>query len=539
MSEFKNKSYLKINRRFYVLIILFTLFFANYIYLNKKTVNISIIYTSDIKGNIFSIDKNNQVHGLVALPYILKQYKNFMLIDLGNSIHKTPESILTDGLDIAKLLSDIGYDAINIGSYELSWGMNKLYAISNQVNFPLLSSNLSVIKNDKSNMFLPYFVKEIEGIKIGVIGLFDKDDLNLNCLNNIENLELKPIFQTLKKYVEVLKENEKADVVILLSRYDVYEDGDFMKNEAYKIDNIAIANNVSGIDLIISKPKCNDKLCKVYIASDRKSEDTKTIICNTIPELEYIGKTNLVIRKKSRKIVSFNNELIPAKIDLNILEKDKKFLYFKKEINSKFDNDIGRTGFKLIKNEGERSNIGALITDVMRKRTGADIAVLGNKYISNYIKIGKITNRDIFSIFSNNCEILTLKMEGKNLLKLLEKSIYNGKEDYLNVSGFHYYFDRHLPIYSKVKEIIMEKEGEKFDIEKIYKVAILESMVNNNNDLYKNAFEIEFSNYKIQDILLEYISTYIPVEEKYNNYDEKIKKIYRTRNKEFVYKGNN
>jgi len=38
---------------------------------------------------------------------------------------------------------------------------------------------------------------------------------------------------------------------------------DLKKGKSYKIDNITIANEVPGIDVIISKPKCVDKLCKV------------------------------------------------------------------------------------------------------------------------------------------------------------------------------------------------------------------------------------------------------------------------------------
>ena len=538
-----NQPHLKINKRFYVLIILFTLFIVNYFYLNKKTVNISIIYTSDIKGNILSMDSENQIYGLVVLPYLLKKYKNFMLLDLGNSIYRTPESISNDGLDIARLMSDLKYDSVNIGSGELSWGTNKLARISQDLNFPFLSSNLTILNSHKPKIFFPYFVKEIKGVKIGVLGLIDKESLKLSCSEDLKDYEMKPIFQTLKKYVSFLREDEKVDVVVLLSRLDVDNDDSVSERNAYKITNRTIANEVPGIDLIISKPQCDEKLCKVYIASDKKSKSSKTIICSTIPSLEYIGKTNLVIRKKSKKIVSFSNELIPAKISYKVfareLEKDKNFLDFKDKRNKKFDDRIGRTEFEFAKKEGQKSNLGALITDIMKISANSDIALLENIFISDYIKVGAITNRHIFSVFPNNCEIMTFKMKGKDLLRLIEKSIYNGKEEYLNVSGLYYYFNRNWPVYSKVKEIMMEKADEKFNFDKVYKVAILDSMFNKKEDVYKNAFDVKMTNYKIQEMLSEYISTYIPTEQKYNNYDEKIKKIYKARDKRFIYKRNN
>ena len=144
-----------------------------------------------------------------------------------------------------------------------------------------------------------------------------------------------------------------------------------------------------------------------------------------------------------------------------------------------------------------------------------------------------------FQFFPNNCFITTFKIKGKDLLKLIEKGVDNGRDEYLNVSGFYYFYDKDLPLYEKVKEIIMETDGEKFNINRVYRVATTESMFTKNEDLCKAALEKQITNYRIRDFLEEYFSTYIPIQEKYNNYDDKIKKIYKARDKKFVFKRNN
>jgi 2',3'-cyclic-nucleotide 2'-phosphodiesterase (5'-nucleotidase family) len=530
MKRYINNHIKNIRKKFYPIFVILIIFLTIFLYFGFKTEEIYVFYTSDIKGNICKKTTDGKVFGLITLPYILQGYdrSKSLLVDIGNSVYKTYSSRKDNANKFLELMSYLNYDALNIGASELSFGNNSLSVLSEQVTFPFISSNLVSKTQRRIQNFLPYTIKQIDGIRIGVLGLSDQDVLAMNMEKNVKNYDLAPTFQTLKKYVNILRVEEKVDIIILLSRLDIKDErnGDYF----YKSDNINIAEEVEGIDVIISKAKSNEKLCntKIYI---NKNSNKKTIICNTSENLEHIGKLKLVVKKKSRNIVNFNNEIISTKVDLNVLIdffknknlKEKiKYIFYKKDVLE--DKTLGKTKFPLFKkNERELSNLSFFIADIIKNKTNSDIAILENIDISeNLGEKEKIVYEDIFNLFSNNYQIVKLKLKGKDLIKLLEKNLKKDVENYINTSGVFYFFDNN----KNIKKVVFYDSKRKFNLDEYYEISMLERMLNSKsgNDLYMDSKDIEYTNYFIIDIILENIMTFVPIDNKYKyeNLNEKI-----------------
>ena len=71
---------------------------------------------------------------------------------------------------ILKLYRKMGYDAVNVGDTDLMLGLQYLRTLQKHSPVPLLSTNLKDKKTGKT-LFKPYLVKEIYGLKVGIIGL--------------------------------------------------------------------------------------------------------------------------------------------------------------------------------------------------------------------------------------------------------------------------------------------------------------------------------------------------------------------------------
>jgi len=71
---------------------------------------------------------------------------------------------------ILKLYGKMGYDAVNIGDTDLVLGLEYLRTLQKHSPVPFLSANLKEKKTRKT-VFKPYLVKEIHGLKVGIIGL--------------------------------------------------------------------------------------------------------------------------------------------------------------------------------------------------------------------------------------------------------------------------------------------------------------------------------------------------------------------------------
>ncbi len=523
------KSYLQIYKKFYGIIILLALFVGYYVYLDIKAVDIPIFFTSDAKGNMFDLE-GDQISGLISLPYLLPPEKNYLLFDLGNNFYKRFKNE-SNILEFARFVEKLNYDALNIGFGELSLGIEELENLKKNSNLPFVSANLKAV--GKTNLFLPYIVREIKGIRVGVIGFTDKDSLDLQPISKAQFFEFNLIFQTLRKYIRILKKEEKVDIIILLSRYDFFQGRNFIKNNLYHLDNMVIAKELPEIDLIIFPTEKFDIITKNHVTLT-DSRKHKTIICSSLNDGKFLNKITLVVRKKSKNIISFSTEIFEKKIDEEIVKDDEIFKKLNDE-KQKYRKVIGRTNFKLKKKFEADSNLGDFITDAIRIHSNAEISIIKNEDIMSEFNKGEIFYSDLVEIFPHDYRILNFKIKGKALKKFLELGLYRGLGDYINTSGMTYSFVKSLPVYAKIVNVKMDKNNEIFDENKIYSVSTIERTLFSKleRNLPLEAFDINDTGLKIRNVLENYLTAYIPIHEKY---DETNPKTYKQ--KSFVFKRN-
>ena len=69
-----------------------------------------------------------------------------------------------------KVMSHMGFDAMTVGNHEFNFGLEAIDKSSREAGFPWLSANI-INDDDGSPYFSPYIVKELEGIRVGILGL--------------------------------------------------------------------------------------------------------------------------------------------------------------------------------------------------------------------------------------------------------------------------------------------------------------------------------------------------------------------------------
>ncbi len=202
--------------------------------------------------------------GLARKATIIEQIKqeniNPLILDAGNLFFK--KDIIEPGITIetAKINADIilksfnkiGCDAFSPGPKDFAAGKDFLLRLERRSKFPFISSNLAYSNNKL--MFDPYVVKNINGNKIGIIGLTSKfESEELVILDPIQSLKL--IFEEV---------SNKSDLIVLLLHADT-------KDEQL-LTQIYQAN--LPIDMILrsgARTRSSDGGAKIptYIAGDR------------------------------------------------------------------------------------------------------------------------------------------------------------------------------------------------------------------------------------------------------------------------------
>ncbi|WFQ79456.1 bifunctional 2',3'-cyclic-nucleotide 2'-phosphodiesterase/3'-nucleotidase [Xenorhabdus sp. SF857] len=237
---------------------------------NAATVDLRVMETSDIHGNLMDFDyfkdKSTEQFGLIRTVNLIKAAKaeatNAILVDNGDLIQGSPlaDYVVAKGLKQGEvhpaynLMNTLDYTVGNFGNHEFNFGLDYLKQAIAGAKFPYINANIIDAKTGK-NYFTPYIivetpVKDREGkahsIKIGYIGfvppqitIWDKANLNGKVVVN-------DITETAKKFVPQMKK-EGAELVIAIPHSGFSQD----PYKAMAENSVYYLSDVPGINAIM------------------------------------------------------------------------------------------------------------------------------------------------------------------------------------------------------------------------------------------------------------------------------------------------
>lgn len=208
---------------------------------------LTLLYTGETHAMLYPCSCPIEVDGGVArratlIKQLRKANPQLLLLDSGPSFAGglMDEYTLNTGLDTRRsevnieALTLMKYDALAVGDEEFNFGTQFLRTQIKKSGLDFLSCN--IIEPDGSLAFKPYIIKEVKGLKVGIIGLSP-----LAAKQKAEGLNLLEAKPAVKMAVEALKK-EGADIIILLSHEGESEDLKLLK-EVKGIDVVIIAQN--------------------------------------------------------------------------------------------------------------------------------------------------------------------------------------------------------------------------------------------------------------------------------------------------------
>ncbi|QRO01468.1 5'-nucleotidase C-terminal domain-containing protein [Archangium violaceum] len=186
-----------------------------------------LLQTSDLHTNLFPWDyftgKADTRRGLTKVATLIKQARAEnpncnLLLDTGDTIQGTPLGTYYALVDntpkhpMAVAMNELRYDAMAVGNHEFNYGLVLLNKFKSEVGFPLLGAN--VRRSDGSEALSPYLLKEVCGVKVGVLGLVTPGVTTWERPENIPGLRFDDPLETARVYVPKLRQ-AGADVVVV------------------------------------------------------------------------------------------------------------------------------------------------------------------------------------------------------------------------------------------------------------------------------------------------------------------------------------
>ena len=183
--------------------------------------------------------------------------ENLIVLDGGNFFQGSNLGIKDKGKTMIEWMNMLDYDAFVPGQYDFIFGMDNLNKITNNANFEILGSNLNC--DNCINNLKPYIIKEVQGIKVGILGIINSEIPELVPSSKLNDATFSFEVESIQKWVPEMKKNGSDIIIVLTSsgvpwdREEVYDD--FInsdKNPSQSLNAIEMGYYAQGVDLIIS-----------------------------------------------------------------------------------------------------------------------------------------------------------------------------------------------------------------------------------------------------------------------------------------------
>jgi 5'-nucleotidase len=165
------------------LIILFFLLFLDFSISLGNEAALTLIYTTNTLGELEPCgacpetgDNGGLARRAHYIQKVREEVKNLFVIDGGDALvisyfdrPSEREKARKRAEFLIKVYEKMRYGALNIGDTDLALGVEYLKSLGKKSKIPFISANLKDKKTQKP-VFKPYLVREIGGLKVGIIG---------------------------------------------------------------------------------------------------------------------------------------------------------------------------------------------------------------------------------------------------------------------------------------------------------------------------------------------------------------------------------
>ncbi|MCU1265495.1 MAG: 2,3-cyclic-nucleotide 2-phosphodiesterase [Acidobacteria bacterium] len=420
----------------------------------SSRVHITIMATTDLHGNILPKDyytAKPDARGLAKAATLIKQARlenpNFLLLDSGDTIQGTPLEYYhnkknnqpPDPMMLA--MNTLQYDAMAVGNHEYNFGLPVLEKARGEARFPWLSANTYNQGTTKTH-YQPYIVKEIAGVRIGVLGLTTPGIPNWDNAQNYEGLEFREPLKEALKWVPVLRGKERVDLVVIAMHMGLEEDLNTGVASPGQVANenqaLAIARQVPGVDIILmGHTHCDVPSLFVdsnlpTIGGSRDPSTTQVHEGVLLTQADYWGKhvarVDLYLDKSTAgawRLVAKSSRTLAtdARVEPDA-EITKLAEPYDRETENWLGRVIGESAAELTATDARFRDTAILdlIQKVQLEAGHADVSMVASFNAQARIPKGPISVREIAGLYTYENTLVVLEVTGGQLKEALEHS---------------------------------------------------------------------------------------------------------------------
>ena len=488
----------------------------------EKTVELKLVETTDVHGCFFPYDFISQkpkAGSMARVHTYVKQLRatygqNVILLDNGDILQGQPVSYFSNYVDTtqaniaAQVTNYMGYDAQTVGNHDIETGHRVYDQWIADTHCPMLGANIIDTKTNKPYL-KPYTIICRDGVRIAVIGLITPAIPNWLGENLWSGLHFDEMVSAARKWVRVVREEEKADVVIGL--FHSGRDGGIVTPTYEEDASLRVAREVPGFDVVFfghDHTRFNEMVTNV---------ENKQVPClNPANNAMSVAQADLTLTKVKGKwtVKTCSHQLV----DVAALEADSSyvahFATYNDAVRNFADQVIGSFSNTISTRDCYFGNsaFNDLILDLELNISGAEIAFNAPVSFDVAINKGPVRVADMFNLYKYENQLFVMRLSGQEIRKALEMSYdlwvntmtspddhlllldsrTQGDQQRLGFMNFSFNFDAAAGIDYEVDvtkpdgqkvRVLQMTNGQPFDENRMYRVAVNSYRANGGGEL--------------------------------------------------------
>lgn len=431
---------------------------------------LTLLHSNDMHGDFLAENVSDELVGGVSMlsGYISKvkaEEKNVLYCIAGDMFRGSVIDSEYLGYSTIEIMNMLAPDVVTIGNHETDYGLSHLLFMEKCARFPIINANL-YIKANGVRLFRPYYIAEIDGMKILFIGILTEEVMSSAANEKIIGslVDIADAADEVRKICDTFN-GVDIDFTVLLTHIGFEND----KKLAASLDPSL------GIDVIIGGHS------HTFLDEPAKVNDILIVQAGT--GTDQIGRFDIIIDTDTNSVESYTWKAVP--ITASTCPNDARMTDLINELKTQTDLKYGRVIRRLdceLHHESryKQTTLGAFISDIFQEISKADLVLntSGSVRVPNLGPI--ITLGDMLNCCPFAGSLYTFKVTGAQLKKMIcyicRDEVWEGDahEFYQVSAGWHIVYDR-----SRHEVIEMTYKGNDVKDEQLVRLCVRDYDMNN------------------------------------------------------------
>ena len=419
-----------------------------------RKVRVTLLHTTDLHGTLIprpDYDGNDGMGGLLRLKTLVERARaanpNTLLVDCGDFIQGSPETLRTRGAVTLTAMNHLGYDAVVLGNHEFDWGLDHLARMGEAAEFPLLGANIRFEGERAENplpALRPYVIREVDGVRVAIVGLTTPAMPLWYLPEFTGGFRFDDAVPTLERVLPRVRA-ERPDVMVLITHM-----GLMARTERER--------RINQVDQVLRNAPDFDIICGGHTHRVIERYDVKNTIYSQAGYFGIrLGRIDLVYDTVTDRIES--NAVRMLRVDSKVPDHPALAARLRADLDATrtfLTQEVAVAEIELTgtPDAAGESGLQALFGAALREATGCDFVFHGSLTREGGIQPGPITEQDLWRVVPYENRIGVAKLTAAEIRAILEESAAHlGRWSRMGAWGLRVEIDPEAPAGQRLRSV--------------------------------------------------------------------------------------